>query len=49
MLGEVEMANESTKTAQTSVQMAQHNERTRLHDLLCTRTIENVFVFCTHS
>ena len=30
MLGEVGMANESTKTTQTSVRMAQHNERTRL-------------------
>ena len=29
----VGMANESTKTTQTSVRMAQHNERTRLHDL----------------
>ena len=38
MLGEVGMANESTKTTQTSVRMAQHNERTRLHDLLCTPT-----------
>ena len=26
MLGEVGMANESTKTTQTSVRMAQHNE-----------------------
>ena len=33
MLGEVGMANKSTKTTQTSVWMAQHNERTRLHDL----------------
>ena len=33
MLGEVGMANESTKTRQTSMWMAQHNERTRLHDL----------------
>ena len=38
MLGEVGMANESTKTTQTSVWMAQHNERTRLHDLSCTPT-----------
>ena len=38
MLGEVGMANESTKTTQTSVRMAQHNERTRLHDLSCTPT-----------
>ena len=38
MLGEVGMANESTKNAQTSVWMAQHNERTRLHELLCTPT-----------
>ena len=30
MLGEVGMANESTKTTQTSVRVAQHNERTRL-------------------
>ena len=30
MLGEVGMANESTKTTQTSVRMAQHNEQTRL-------------------
>ena len=36
MLGEVGMANKSTKTIQTSVRMAQHNERTRLHDLSCT-------------
>ena len=33
MLGEVGMANKSTKTTQTSVRMTQHNERTRLHDL----------------
>ena len=38
MLGEVGMASELTKTTQTSVQMAQHNERTRLHDLSCTPT-----------
>ena len=38
MLGEVGMANESTKTTQTSVQMARHNEQTRLHDLSCTPT-----------
>ena len=38
MLGEVGRANEWTKTTQTSVQMAQHNEQTRLHDLLCTPT-----------
>ena len=38
MLGEVGMANESTKTTQTSVWMAQHNGRTRLHDLSCTPT-----------
>ena len=30
MLGEVGMANESTKTTQTSVWMAQHNEQTWL-------------------
>ena len=30
MLGEVGMANESTKTTQTSVRMAQHNEQTGL-------------------
>ena len=30
MLGEVGMANESTKTTQASMRMAQHNERTRL-------------------
>ena len=30
MLGEVGMASESTKTTQTSVWMAQHNEQTRL-------------------
>ena len=35
MLGEVGMANESTKTTQTSVWMAQYNEQTRLHDLSC--------------
>ena len=28
MLGEVGMANESTKTTQTSVWMSQHNEQT---------------------
>ena len=38
MLEEVGMANKSTKTTQTSVRMAQHNERTRLHDLSCTLT-----------
>ena len=38
MLGEVGMANESTKTTQTSVRLAQHNEQTRLHDLSCTPT-----------
>ena len=32
------MANKSTKSTQTSVRMAQHNERTRLHELLCTPT-----------
>ena len=34
----VGMANELTESTQTSVWMAQHNERTRLHDLLCTPT-----------
>ena len=43
MLGEVGIANELTKTTQTSVWMAQHNERTRLHDL--TRTPTNL---CVH-
>ena len=38
MLGEVGMANKPSKTTQTSVRMAQHNERTRLHDLSCTPT-----------
>ena len=36
ILVEVGMANESTNTTQTSVWMAQHNERTRLHDLSFT-------------
>ena len=35
---QIGMANKSTKTTQTSVWMAQHNERTRLHDLSCTPT-----------
>ena len=35
MLGEVGIANELTKTIQTSVQMVQHKKRTRLHDLSC--------------
>ena len=38
MLEGVGMANKSTKSTQTSVRMAQHNERTRLHDLPCTPT-----------
>ena len=29
---------ESTKSTQTSVRMAQHNERRQLHDLSCTPT-----------
>ena len=40
------MANESTKTTQISVWMAQHNERTRLHDLSCTPTNLRVHKSC---
>ena len=48
MLGEVEMANESTKTTQTSVWMAQHNERTRLHTYKPTRALvmPTLFAHC---
>ena len=41
ILGEVGVANEIlTKTTQTSVWMAQHNEQTRLRDLSCTPTYQ---------
>ena len=53
----VGMANESTKTTQTSVRMTQHNKRTRLHDLSCTPTYQStralvmptLFVYCVES
>ena len=45
------MANESTKTTQTSVRMAKHNERTRLQDLhtyksMCALVMPTLFTHC---
>ena len=47
MLRDVGMANKPTKTTQISVRMAQHNERTRLHDLSCIPT--NLYACTSHA
>ena len=52
MLGEVGMANESTKTTQTSVRMAQHNEQgcmtchAHLPNYACTSHANLVYSLC---